>query len=55
MKILSTPTARTRNGTTSMMIRVAGTPAYENVPNELATEHRTIRTPHKPTMSFVST
>merc|ERR1740124_2100670 len=39
MKMLSTPTASTRKGITSMMMRVAETPAYEHVPNAAATDN----------------
>ncbi len=34
MKILSTPTAKTRKGIISKIIRVAGTPIYPKVPKK---------------------
>merc|ERR1740124_269725 len=55
MKMLSTPTASTRKGITSMMMRVAETPAYEHVPNAAATDNNTMITPTMPTVNFAST
>lgn len=43
--MLSTPTASTRKGITSMMMRVAGTPRKDQRPMEENTEARTIETP----------
>lgn len=51
---LSTPTARTRNGTTSMMISVAFTPMYDKRPKEEPTAQRTITTPARPSEIFES-
>lgn len=45
MKMLSTPTASTRNGITSMMISVAATPKKPNRPTEHTTDASTINTP----------
>ena len=54
MKILSTPTASTKKGITSMMIKVAGVPAYEQAPNDAATDSKTITTPMIPTVILAS-
>ena len=54
MKILSTPTAKAKNGTTSAIIRVIGTLQYENIPNDIITEKKTIITPLNPTVSWSS-
>jgi hypothetical protein len=43
--MLSTPTASTRNGTTSMMINVAGLLAKLKIPKEQRTEPSTIMMP----------
>jgi len=48
IKILSTPTASTRNGMTSMMINVAGTPINPNNPTEQITDASTMSTPPSP-------
>lgn len=48
MKILSTPTASTRKGITSIMIKVAGTPMNANKPTDDMTEASTIKTPPRP-------
>lgn len=52
MKInkLSTPTASTRNGITSIIIRVTSTFAYENTPIAETTDNSTIITPDTPTV-----
>lgn len=55
INMLSTPTARTRKGITSIMIRVAGTPAKQNIPNDDSTETITINTPARPREIFEST
>lgn len=54
MNILSTPTASTRNGMTSMMIKVAGTPRYPKSPTDAATDARTIETPATPRAIWLS-
>lgn len=54
MKILSTPTASTRNGITSMMIKVAGIPIKANKPTEETTEASTITTPPNPRVILLS-
>lgn len=51
IKILSTPTAKAKNGTTSAIIRVIGTLQYENIPNDIITEKKTIITPLNPTVN----
>ena len=48
MKMLSTPTARTRKGMTSTMINVAGTPRKRKNPRDETTERRTTNTPTRP-------
>ena len=48
MKILSTPTAKTKNGIISNIIKVAETPMKPKIPIEAATDRRTIITPPKP-------
>lgn len=48
MKILSTPTARTRNGMTSIIMSVAGMPTKPNKPTEQTTEANTKSTPPRP-------
>lgn len=48
IKILSTPTARTRNGMTSIIISVAGMPMKPNKPTEHTTEANTRSTPPRP-------
>lgn len=53
--MLSTPTARTRKGITSMIINVAGMPAKQKIPKEERTETITIKTPAKPSEIFEST
>lgn len=55
MKILSTPTASTRNGITSKMMRVAFTLRYEKNPMLAETESITIVTPAIPSENFMST
>lgn len=45
--MLSTPTAKTMNGITSIIIKVAGKPTKPNNPTELATEASTINIPRK--------
>lgn len=54
MKILSTPTASTKKGMTSMMIKVAGMPTKANKPTEEITEAKTITTPPKPSVILLS-
>ena len=54
MKMLSTPTASTKNGITSTIINVAFVPAREQAPNEAATESRTMITPTIPTVILAS-
>ena len=54
MKILSTPTARTRKGMISKMMRVAGTPTNPKIPTEAPTERRTITTPPSPRVILLS-
>ena len=53
--MLSTPTAKTRNGMISKMMRVAGTPTKPKIPIEAATESRTIITPPRPRVTLLST
>lgn len=53
--MLSTPTAKTRKGITSTIIRVAGTPIKEKRPNDDITDTSTIKTPKKPKVNFDST
>ena len=48
MKILSTPTAKTRKGMISKMIKVAETPMNPKMPMEAATDSNTIITPPNP-------
>lgn len=45
MNMLSTPTASTKNGITSMMINVAETPAKPKIPTEHTTDANTMNTP----------
>lgn len=52
---MSTPTASTKNGITSIIIRVAGTPAKQNMPREERTDTITMKTPAKPNEIFEST
>lgn len=54
MKILSTPTASTKNGMTSMVRRVVGTPAYPHTPKEQNTEHSTTTIPPTPRVILLS-
>ena len=54
MKRLSTPTASTRKGTTSMMMRVAVILARLRKQMEPITANRTTSTPTNPTESFMS-
>lgn len=54
MKMLSTPTASTRNGITSMMINVAGIPMKANKPTDETTEAKTITTPPRPSVILLS-
>lgn len=53
--MLSTPTASTRNGMTSMVSKVVGIPAYPHIPIEDKTDPNTIRTPPIPRNILVST
>lgn len=53
--MLSTPTAKTKKGMTSTMMRVAGIPKYENAPRDDITDIRTIRTPTRPNVNLEST
>ena len=53
--MLSTPTAKTRNGMISKMMRVAGTPTKPKMPMEAATDRRTIMTPPSPSVTLLST
>ena len=55
IKILSTPTARTKNGITSIIIKVADNPVNEHAPRDAATDNKTITTPTIPTVTFAST
>ena len=55
MNILSTPTAKTRKGTTSRIIRVAGTPTYPKIPTALTTLNNTTMTPMSPTVILACT
>lgn len=55
MKILSTPTASTKNGMTSITISVKGTPKKLKMPREQATELSTIKIPAMPKEIFEST
>lgn len=55
MKILSTPTARTRKGMTSTIINVAGTPRKRKKPRDETTERRTTNTPTRPRVNRAST
>ena len=48
MKMLSTPTARTRKGMTSMMIKLSGTPMKEYTPMDVVTDMVTTITPERP-------
>ena len=52
---LSTPTARTRKGTTSSMISEAMMFMYLNNPMEAATATITMKTPNKPRVTLMST
>jgi len=52
MKTLSTPTASTRKGITSAMIRVTLTPRSEKRPTEDETAMRTITIPKSPSENF---
>lgn len=54
MNMLSTPTASTRNGMTSIMIKVAGIPIKANKPTEETTDANTITTPPKPRVILLS-
>ncbi len=54
MNILSTPTANTRNGMTSTIIRVDLTFIKLKRPIDAVTDNRTITTPHKPNIIFES-
>ena len=54
MKMLSTPTARTKNGMISKIIRVAETPMNPNIPIEAATDNNTIITPPRPRVILLS-
>ena len=54
MKILSTPTANTKKGIISKMIKVAETPINPKIPMEAATESRTIITPPRPRVILLS-
>ena len=53
--MLSTPTASTKKGITSIMIRVALIPNHEQKPNDDATDNKTMTTPTIPTVIFAST
>ena len=48
MKMLSTPTAKTKNGMISKIIKVADTPMKPNIPIEAATDKSTMKTPPRP-------
>lgn len=52
MKMLSTPTAKTRKGTTSIMMSVAGTPQKLYTPRDAMTERKTRTTPARPSAIF---
>ena len=54
IKILSTPTAKTRKGRISNMIKVAGTFTYPNRPTDALTEMRTSTTPVSDKLNFPS-
>ena len=54
INILSTPTARTRNGIISKMISVAGMPMKPNIPTEAETDTITIITPNIPSVILLS-
>ena len=53
--MLSTPTASTKKGITSTMMRVALIPNHEQKPNDDATDNKTMKTPTIPTVIFAST
>src|ERR1700737_3393536 len=53
--ILSTPTARTKKGITSAMIKVVLTPKAENMPTEDIPERRTMIIPKRPSVNFEET
>ncbi len=55
MKMLSTPTARTRKGMISKIMSVAGTPANPKIPIEADTDNSTIITPPRPKVILLST
>lgn len=55
INMLSTPTARTRKGITSIIIKVAGTPAKQKMPKDESTDTMTINTPANPREIFEST
>merc|ERR1712232_109427 len=52
--MLSTPTASTKNGKISKMIKVAGTPQNPNNPTDAVTEIKTKMTPVKDKLSLPS-
>ena len=52
--MLSTPTARTRNGMISNIISVAGTPIIPKIPIDADTESNTIITPNSPNVTLLS-
>ncbi len=55
INMLSTPMASTRNGITSEMIRVAGTPHKLFRPAEITIAKTTMATPASPSTNFVRT
>lgn len=54
IKILSTPTANTKNGITSAIINVVFLPILEKIPTAVETEKITIRMPHTPSVNLES-
>ena len=54
MKILSTPTANTKKGMITKMIKEAETPINPKIPMEAATDSRTIITPPRPRVILLS-
>lgn len=54
INMLSTPTANTKNGTTSIVSKVVVMPAYPQMPMEQMTEQRTITIPPTPRSILLS-
>lgn len=52
--MLSTPTANTRNGTTSIVNKVVVMPKYPQMPTEHTTEQRTMTIPPTPRRTLLS-